>query len=142
MATNQGEPAVISRFADPRQTKTIDLGGGDSAEVRSDIGDGEARAASIRGGYRRGEEFNGADSDDEFIGTFVLSWTLKDPDGNPAPVTAEMASRLDGSTRSMLLAAIVASSSARRESLPNASGGRSRGGTRATASRNRAPART
>ena len=79
--TDEQEPAIVSRFADPEQWEIVELGPcrcpgsphpqGDSAQIRAEIGDGELHAATTRGGFSQGYAFNGAQSDDECIATFT-----------------------------------------------------------------------
>ena len=120
MAELNRDVALMGRVADDKRTVTVPLGpctcpggihpDGDSAQVRAEIGDGELRAATTRGGFRSGRIFNGSESDDATIAAFVLSWTLLDPDGTPYPIDPDVASRLDEATRTMLLGAINAAS--------------------------------
>jgi len=137
---------AISRFANPRVTKPVDLGPcqcpgkpheRDSAVVRGEIGDGEARSAAGHGGYRDGTGvFDGAASDDESIARFTLSWTLVEADLKPVPITTEVAALLDAGTRDALLGAIGEAVGARTGgTLPNGFAGPSRASRRAMASR-------
>jgi hypothetical protein len=106
-------PVFVSRFAEPTRAVPVPLGpcrcpgsphAEDQALVRAEIGDGEFRSAVQRGGFSAGPIFDAARSDDEFIATFTLSWTLLDDSGEPAPITPRMAGLLDEETRLLLLA--------------------------------------
>lgn len=117
METLTPELVQVSRFADPSRTTTIPLGpclcpggvhGDDSAEIRSEIGDGEFRSAVNRGGFSGGPVFDPAKSDDEFIATFTTSWTFLDRVGQPMPITARNASLLDEGTRLAFIAGLNA----------------------------------
>ncbi len=121
----------LSRFADPRRTSSVDLGpcrcpgtphGRDSAEVRVELGDGEVRSALRRGGFRRSDAWNEADSDTECVVVATRSWTLLGEDGEPLPITFEQADLLDEDTRTPLVAAAAAAAAWDRAELPNASG--------------------
>jgi hypothetical protein len=113
MADNTGEAGPMVRFADPSLFTTVPLPGGGEAVMRSEIGGGEARSASTRGGWIDRNrwlatpekdrdpdmpDFNGSRSDAEFIARFTKSWTLTKRDGSPAPITADMALLLDEPT--------------------------------------------
>jgi hypothetical protein len=133
-------PLFVSRFAEPTRVDTVQLGpcrcpgtphGEDTALMRSEIGDGELRAATAKGGFSDGTGvFNGARSDDQCIAEFTLSWTLLGNDSQPAPITA-------AKTRLALLAQINKASLANRRPLPNGSGAPSRASSRGSASRRR-----
>jgi len=98
--------------------------------MRAEIGDGELRAATTRGGFASGGAFNGAQSDDECVVTFTRAWTLTDGKRDKrqqlieVPIVASNVALLDDETRSSLLEQIQ-KASARRHALPNASGDRS-----------------
>jgi hypothetical protein len=138
---------AIGRFADPSVTATIDLGPcrcpgtpheRDSAQVRSQIGDGELRSAyatAVRVDPDGERYFDEAAGDDAAAARFTRSWTLLDAAGEPVPITPAWISRLDTETRTALLAPLNAAIAARSAPLPNGSGARSPGSSRASASR-------
>jgi hypothetical protein len=138
MRKTKSEPAgIVGRFADPNQWVIVPLGPcrcpgtphlqGDSAQMRAEIGDGELRAATTRGGFSSGLNFNGAQSDDECIATFTRAWTLTDGERDKnrqlleVPITPAAASLLDEATRDALLEQIQKASATRR-ALPNVPG--------------------
>jgi hypothetical protein len=133
------EEPVKSRFADEMATEIVDLGDGESAVVRTSIGDGEIRSVfysaqrvEIDGTLRVDE----VAVDDACGARFTLSWTLKDHDGNVAPITAHMISLLDQETRNRLLVPINAAiQRSRARAIPNPSSASSRASSRGSASR-------
>jgi hypothetical protein len=147
MASEQGEAGRMARFADPSLFTTVELPGDQSAVMRSEIGGGEARAASTRGGWIDRNrwlatpekdrdpdppDFNGARSDAEFIARFTKSWTLG------KPITPENALLLDDPTWLALMGQIQAAlDSDAWGALPNASSDPSPASSSATGSRPR-----
>jgi len=151
MTEQQTEPVIVGRRADPTRTTVVPLGpcrcpgsphDQDSAVVRAELGEGEMRSASTRGGYSAGPMFDGARSDAEWIATFTLSWTLLDNAGEPIPITAAEAMLLDEEVYVGIMDELSQkSASATRRPLPNASGAPSRDSSRGSASRHRAAPR-
>lgn len=178
--------AFIGRFAHPDRTEPVSLGAcrcpgsphdQDTAEVRTEIGDGELRTAANRGGFSNGPLWDAASSDNQTVATFTTAWTLLDDDSEPVPISARMIGLLDEDTRLPLLAAVnraaggslmiskahvvemielltegdvvpaskllasIGIAIATRRTLPNGSSARSRGSSRASASRNRSKPR-
>lgn len=142
------QPAV-GWLADPDTTDEVDLGScrcpgtpheRDSAQVRTDYGDGEVRAiyeaatAVTSSGLIRVLEAVG---DDLAIAKFTISWTLLDGEGKPIPINAQVAGRLKGSARNALLAVINPAIERAGGELPNASGGRSPGSSQERGRRTR-----
>lgn len=153
MTEEKGEPVeLLGRFADPDATIEVDLGpcrcpgtphGTDSAQVRADIGDGEAKSVRVAGWQSTGMEYYDFEvANDACAAKFTVSWTLCDVDGEPVPITRRMVSLLDEPTRLALLVAINKAFEGRHGgALPNASGARSPGLSPASASPNRAARR-
>lgn len=149
------DPApFIGRFADPNATTTIDFPGGcrcpgrphvvDQAVIRTQIGDGEAKAL-LAVGVQAGGGLDWEAMNDEIIARFTVSWNLlfevSDGEGRtsiePVPITARMASLMDEDSRAALLTAFNEWRARKGIPLPKASGGRSRGSSRANGSRTR-----
>jgi len=113
---------VSSRFVDPTLTHAVDLGDGESAQVRSRLSGLEvARFA------------NATDEEAAVVAAaFIPSWTLCDDDG-PVPVSAAALLRLDATTMSLLSTAIGDVVAASLAPVPNGSGAPSRSTSRASA---------
>jgi hypothetical protein len=153
MAEDKGEPVeLLSRFADPDATEEVDLGvcrcpgaphERDSAQIRTDIGDGEAKSVRVAGWQSTGMEYYDFEvANDAAIAKFTLSWTLCEKDGEPVAITRRTVSLLDEATRIVLLMAINKPFEERHGgALPNASGARSRSSSPASAPPNRAARR-
>ena len=153
MTEEKGEPVeLLGRFADPDATIGVDLGscrcpgtphGQDSAQVRAEIGDGEAKSVRVTGWQSTSMEYYDFEvANDAAVAKFTVSWTLCDADGDPVPITRRTVTLLDEPTRLELLTAINAAFEERHGgALPNASGARSRGSSPANASPNRAARR-
>lgn len=140
--------APLPRFADPRATKPVALGpcrcpgtphaDGDSAVVRAQIGDGEAKSATVVGfAATGGRYYDSAAGDNEAVARFTISWTLVDGDGRAVPITPELVTLLDEDTRDTLARAIAESVGNRGGPLPNGSGAPSRRSSPATSSASR-----
>ena len=150
----------VGRFADPKRTQGVELGpcrcpgtphpGGDSAQVRVEIGDGEIKSAYRMGGFRRvppvtdaagrivvAGQFDNEGADDEAVARFTRSWTFLDEEGDPVPITWASVGLLDSEARGTLVAAVdaVVEALAAGASLPNASAAPSAASPRAKPSR-------
>jgi hypothetical protein len=161
MSEETGGPVeLLSRFADLDATDEVDLGPcqcpgapheRDSATFRTQWGDGERKSifyagAQIRlsadGDLETAPGYDPEIANNELLARGVVSWTLTDREGEPVPITRRNLSALDEPTRLALLTALQnADKLFRSGALPNASGARSRGSPRASASRTRTPRR-
>lgn len=133
----------MSRFADPRATRTVDLGAcecpdtphsSDWVKVRSDLSDPEC-AILLRIDRMSDEE------QAEALVPFIAEWNLLGLDGEPAAIDAGALFALKGPT---LKAIGTTLGEVLRENLglPNPQGAPSRGSSRGSASRTRTPSRT
>ncbi len=161
MAEDTGEPVALSGwFADPDTTDEVDLGScrcpgsphdHDSATFRTQWGDGERKSIFYAGaGMRlRADGTIGSDgtydpeaTNNELLARGIVAWTLRDGNGEPAPITRRMVALLPEEARLKLLTALQEADALFRSGpLPNASGARSRGSSRASASRTRTTTR-
>jgi len=149
MAENGSEPVdVFGRFADDKATIEVDLGPcrcpgtpheQDSAQVRADIGDGEAKSVRVAGWQSTGMEYYDFEvANDAAVAKFTVSWTLRGKYDELVPITRRTVTLLDEATRLALLTEINRAFEERHGgALPNASGARSRGSSPASASRTR-----
>ena len=155
MAEEQDEPVEpIGRFADLDASDEVDLGPcqcpgtpheRDSATYRTQWGDAERKSIFYAGAQIRvganGELVTGGTYDPELANNELLlrglvSWTLTGRKGAAVPITRSTVTALDEKTRLTLLTALQkADALFRSGALPNASGARSRGSSRASASR-------
>ena len=128
----------MSRFADPRATRTVDLGAcecpgtphpRDEVVLRSEYSGSEIAAIAALG---TDEEETAAAG---FV-PYIVSWNLHDPDGQPWPPSGESLLALKQATLSAIIEGITVGI---RESitLPNASGAPSPASSRGSASRTR-----
>lgn len=132
----------MSRFADPRATRTVDLGAcecpgtphsSDWAKVRSDLSDPEC-AILLRIDLQSEQE------QAETIAPFVAEWNLLGPDGTLAAIDADALFSLKGPTLKAIGSAL---GEVLRENLhlPNPSGAPSPASSRGSASRTRTATR-
>jgi hypothetical protein len=152
---DQDAPVVVAgRFADPLATTTIPLGvcrcgpggssihGEDTAEQRTEFGDGELKSAYGTATRFRSDGtayFDEGAGDDAAIAKFTRSWTLTAPNGRgkpePVPIDIATVALLDADTRAALLEPINAIIAKRRSrAVPNGSGGSSEESSPGTAS--------
>ncbi len=139
----------LSRFANPARTARLNLGAcqcpetphaeGDWVDHRLEFGSGELERIGAYGMARGEGGFDFGAATDKLIEVGVVRWNLLGPDGEEVPVSVASISLLDAATRSTISEAIdkAIPDKARATPLPNASGARSRGSTRASASRSR-----
>jgi hypothetical protein len=145
-AKSEAAEPIIGRFADPTATATVDLGPcrcrhtpheRDSAQRRTSIGDGEAKAVWAAGWQSTNLEYMDWEAaNDAAIARFITSWTLLDEKGDPVPITRQTASLLDEPTRQALLVGLNEGRFG-GAALPNGSGAPSRASSRGSASRTR-----
>lgn len=133
----------MSRFADPRATRTVELGAcecpgtphsTDWIKVRGDL---SAQESAILLGLPRLEPERQA----EVIAPFVVEWNLIGPDDEDWPVTPENLFLLKGDT-SEKLGLGLADSIKESGNFPNLSGSPSRASRRGRASRTQTTTRT
>lgn len=144
--------APIRRIADPEATDTVPLPGPcscpgqpherDTATFRTELGGGERLSFGIAGfGESDGSYFDWEAAESQMLATAVVSWTLQDKNGDPLPINfTSMHRRLDRASRKAIATAVNDAHkdqiAAEAKQLPNASGARSRGSSRASASPN------
>lgn len=150
------EERPLGRFANDTATRPVDLGPRycsccppsdehDSALVRAELGDGEAKSVRMAGWGATGFRYYDSEAaNNAAVARFTLSWTLhsgmRDEHGDPIimPINERAAALLDEPTRNALLLAINEAYTARHGGpLPNASGAPSRGSSRGSASHTR-----
>ena len=126
----------MSRFADPRATRTVDLGPcecpgtpheRDEALIRSELSGSEI-ARIVSASQTDESEASAA------FAPYVLSWNLLDPDGQPTEPSADLLTQLMATTLQSLVTAISEVVTASVQ-VPNRSSGPSRASSRGTASR-------
>jgi hypothetical protein len=136
----------VSRFVDPNDTTEVVVGpcecpdtphSRDVATIRRQLGYaalgriGLAALAEGQNGY-----IDPTATRRKLLEESITSWNFLGPDGEPVPVSAFAISELDQATVEFL-AEKIDEQSRLREALPNGSGARSRGSSRASASRTR-----
>ena len=97
----------------PKSTIVIDLGDGDSVEARAGVSKRDFRKIleALPSDFNDDKSFNPLEADDFTVGIFnalVVSWTLKDENGNPVVATAENYLALDRESVSSLDLALFA----------------------------------
>lgn len=139
---------MSGRFADPRRTATLALPGGcqcpgspheaDEWVYRTELGDSEIKQAGARAATNEPGDLgiNVILMQDLLLEVATVRWNLVDEAG-AVPVTRTALGLLDAATRDAMLVALDEATARTVAPVPNASGARSRNGSRASASRPR-----